>query len=90
MWKGVRDTQVPSPTYIQETLIRTRQTAVLGKKYWILCSRLTRAAAWQLLRVQTRHPITFALGDYALVFANHLSIFPNRTIRPDGTQARAL
>ena len=74
MWKGARDTQVSSPTYIQEILSHTRRTAVHTWKipYWILRSRLTRAAAWQLLRVRTGHPVAFAQGDWALVFADHL------------------
>ena len=30
IWKGASDTQIPSPTYIQEILARTYQSAVLG------------------------------------------------------------
>ena len=58
IWKGVRDTSVPSPTYIQENPEPCLSNSCTWKiPYWILCSRLTHAAAWQLLPVQTRRPL---------------------------------
>ena len=83
---------VPSPTYIQEIMTRTYQSAVLGglrteSSVPVIC---VQSAPLTVLTQLERHPVASTSQEIRRLLLSIISIFPNRVILSFRTHARAL